>query len=58
VLPISKDILVGCCFLEKDDDDDILLVALGLDFEVFSTESLWALLFFCKDIRSGDNTST
>ncbi len=23
------------CFLEKDDDDDILLVALDLDFEVF-----------------------
>jgi hypothetical protein len=44
VLPISKDILVGCCFLEKDDDDGILLVALGLDLEVFSAESLWARL--------------
>ena len=44
MLPISKDILVGCCFLEKDDDDGILLVALGLDLEVFSAESLWARL--------------
>jgi hypothetical protein len=31
---------VGCCFLEKDDDDEILRVALGLDFEVFSAGTL------------------
>jgi hypothetical protein len=34
-----------------------LLAALGLDFEVFSAESLWALLFLHKDIRHTNNIS-